>query len=306
MMTGVIWHSIPSFSPMKKLLITGASGFLGWHVCQIAQTHWQVHGTYHRNPVAIPGIQMHGIDLTDDRALRTFLQGLNPDAIIHTAALSQPNACQEQPHLSHSLNVQATWTIADHCAAAQIPYVFTSSEQVFDGNHSPYRERDRPNPLNRYGEHKLAAEMGLLDRYPAATVCRMPLMYGVSPTAPSFIQPFIQRLQSGELLQAFTDEIRTPVSGFDAAQGLLIALEKVQGIVHLGGQERLSRYEMAQTLIEVLQIENAQIRPCLQADVQMSAPRPKDLSMDSAIAYHLGFHPHHFREVLSHLKFSNH
>jgi dTDP-4-dehydrorhamnose reductase len=288
---------------MKKLLITGASGFLGWHVCQIAQTHWQVHGTYHSNHAAIPGVEMHGIDLTHDQTLRTFLKRLNPDAIIHTAALSQPNICQEQPQLSHSINVQATWTIADHCAATQIPCVFTSSEQVFDGNHSPYRESDRPNPLNLYGEHKLAAEIGLLDRHPAATVCRMPLMYGVSPTAPSFIQPFIQRLQSGELLQAFTDEIRTPVSGFDAAQGLLIALEKVQGIVHLGGQERLSRYEMAETLIEVLQIDNANILPCLQSDVQMSAPRPKDLSMDSAIAYRLGFQPQRFREVLSRLKF---
>jgi dTDP-4-dehydrorhamnose reductase len=288
---------------MKKLLITGASGFLGWHLCQIAQPHWQLHGTYHSHPVAIPGVEMHGIDLTDDPALRTFLQTLNPDAIIHTAALSQPNACQTQPELSHRLNVQAPWAIADHCAAAQIPYVFTSSEQVFDGNHSPYRETDRPSPLNLYGEHKLAAEIGIQERYPAAAICRMPLMYGVSPTAPSFIQPFIQRLRSGELLQAFTDEIRTPVSGFDAAEGLLIALEKVQGIIHLGGQERLSRYEMAQTLIEVLQIENAQIQPCLQAEVQMSAPRPKDLSMDSAIAYRLGFQPACFRSVLADLKF---
>jgi dTDP-4-dehydrorhamnose reductase len=299
------WKSIHPFSPMKKLLITGASGFLGWHVCQIAQTDWQVHGTYHSHPAVIPGVEMHGIDLTDDRSFRTFLQTLNPDAIIHTAALSQPNICQEQPQLSHSLNVQATWTIADHCAAAQIPYVFTSSEQVFDGDHSPYCESDRPNPLNLYGEHKFAAEVGIQERYPAAAVCRMPLMYGVSPTAPSFIQPFIRRLRSGELLQAFTDEIRTPVSGFDAAQGLLIALEKVQGIIHLGGQERLSRYEIAKTLIEVLQIENAQIQPCLQAEVRMSAPRPKDLSMDSAIAYRLGFQPQHFRAVLTRLTFSD-
>ncbi len=271
----------------------------------MAQTNWQLHGTYHSNPVAIPGVEMHGIDLTQDRSLRTFLQTLNPAAIIHTAALSQPNACQDQPDLSYRINVQTSWTIADYCAAAQIPYVFTSSEQVFDGNHSPYGESDRPSPLNLYGEHKLAAEIGIQERYPAAAVCRMPLMYGVSPTAPSFIQSFIQRLRSGELLQAFTDEIRTPVSGFDAARGLLIALEKAQGIIHLGGQERLSRYEIAQILIKVLQIENAQIQPCLQADVQMAAARPRDLSMDSAIAYSLGFNPERFREVLTRLKLSH-
>ncbi len=292
---------------MKKLLITGASGFLGWHICQVAQTdyaqtNWQIHGTYQSHPTAIPGIQMAAIDLTDDPTLRSYFQQLKPDAIIHTAALSQPNACQNQPELSYRINVQASWTIAELCAEAAIPCVFTSSEQVFDGNHSGYHPNDPTSPINRYGEHKVAAEVGMRDRYPAVTIARMPLMYGLAPTAPSFIQPFIQRLRSSELLQVFTDEIRTPVSGMDAAKGLLIALAKVQGIIHLGGRERLSRYAMAQILIDVLSIQNTQIAPCLQADVPMAAPRPRDLSMDSTIAYSLGFQPRDFRSVLEDLQ----
>jgi dTDP-4-dehydrorhamnose reductase len=293
---------------MPKLLITGASGFLGSHICQLAQNpspqtqSWQVHGTYQTNAAAIPGVSMSAIDLTHKTALTTFLTDLKPDAIIHTAALSAPNDCQNNPELSYQVNVLATWSIAEYCATTQIPCVFTSSEQVFDGNRSPYHETDPTSPINLYGEHKVAAETGMLARYPQAAVCRMPLMYGISPTASSFIQPFIQRLRSGTSLQAFTDEIRTPVSGNDAALGLLIALEKHQGILHLGGRERLSRYQMAEALIDVLGIANATIEPCRQADVPMPAPRPLDLTMDSTIAYGLGFDPRDFRSVLAELK----
>jgi dTDP-4-dehydrorhamnose reductase len=287
---------------MKKLLITGASGFLGWHVCQLACQDWQVYGTYHAHAVSIPGVRLLQVDLTDDQALRSTVHQIQPDGIIHLAALSQPNVCQNNPDLSYRLNALASWTVAELCAEAAIPCVFTSSEQVFDGLNPPYRESDPVCPVNLYGQHKVAAEEGMLERCPDVAICRMPLMFGVAPTAPSFIQPFIERLRSGQVLNAFTDEIRTPVSGEDAAQGLLLALEKVKGRIHLGSKERLSRYELAQTLVEVLEIANARVIPCRQADIKMAAPRPPDLSMDSSLAFSLGYNPAPFRVSLEALR----
>jgi dTDP-4-dehydrorhamnose reductase len=276
---------------MKKLLITGASGFLGWHLCRITQGKWQVYGTCQTQTIAFPSVHPISLDLTDLPAVTTAVQTLQPDAVIHTAALSSPNACQENPALSHAINVTASLHLAELCAAAEIPYIFTSSEQVFDGLNPPYKEDDRPCPINLYGEQKAAAEVGILLRYPAAAICRMPLMYGVAPRS-SFIQPFIETLRSGGALNLFTDEIRNPVSGMAAAEGLLLAIEKqVSGYFHLGGVERLSRYEMGLLLVEVLQIKNARINACKQADVKMSAPRPPDASLDSALAFGLGYAP---------------
>jgi dTDP-4-dehydrorhamnose reductase len=287
---------------MKKLLITGASGFLGWHLYQIAPEKWQVYGISHRQPIAASSIPSIALDLTDLSAVTTYVQTLQPDAVIHTAALSSPNACQENPTLSHAINVTASLHLAELCAAAQIPFVFTSSEQVFDGLNPPYREGDSVCPINLYGEQKVAAEVGILSRYPTAAICRMPLMYGVAPRS-SFIQPFIATLRSGGALNLFTDEIRNPVSGTVAAQGLLLAIEKqVRGYLHLGGKERLSRYEMGLLLVEILQIENAKINACKQADVKMSAPRPPDASLDSSVAFGLGYAPRsmavELREIL--------
>jgi dTDP-4-dehydrorhamnose reductase len=281
---------------MKKLLITGASGFLGRYLCQLAPDGWRVHGVGHHNRVLLPNVNLIQLDLTHSSALQHYFQTLKPDAVIHAAAMSQPNACEENPIASHQINVVTSWQLAELCAAADIPFLFTSSEQVFDGLNAPYQETDPVCPINLYGEQKVAAEVGILQRHPAATLCRMPLMYGARG---SFIQPFIDRLRSGEPLNLFTDEIRNPVSGTAAAQGIFLALEKARGYLHLGGKERLSRYDMGLLLVELLQIQNPNIYACRQAEVKMAARRSPDASLDSSLAYSLGYAPRRMREELS-------
>ncbi|GAB4463391.1 MAG: SDR family oxidoreductase [Elainellaceae cyanobacterium] len=275
----------------KPLLITGISGFLGWYLYQAARTTWTVYGTYQTKPVSFADASVRSLDLTDFAALKQAFTEIRPAAVIHTAALSQPNACQTQPERSHQINVLASLNLAGLCADAGIPFAFTSTDLVFDGHHAPYCEADPVCPLSLYGEQKAEAEAGILSRYPHAAVCRMPLMFGNAPTAPSFLQPFLQKLRDGEALRLFTDEFRTPISGRDAATGLLMALEKVRGLVHLGGPERLSRYEFGLRMAEAFDLSTEPISPCKQADVPMPAPRPPDVSMDSSYAFSLGYAP---------------
>jgi len=284
---------------MKKLLITGASGFLGWHLCQVAQAAgWQVYGSYQTRSVDLAGITGFPLDLTDLASVKLVMQELRPDALLHLAALSNPNACQSDPELSYQVNVVASCELAGRCAEAQIPCLFTSSEQVFDGLNPPYREADPVCPINRYGEHKASAEAGMRQRCEELIVCRMPLLFGAAP-ADSFIQPWIRALRAGTAIDLFTDEIRNPISGFDAAQGILLALDQAPRILHLGGAERLSRYEIGQTLADVLQISAAKLNPRLQADVKMAAPRPPDVSLDNSLAVSLGFRPSSLRSALT-------
>lgn len=293
---------------MKKLLITGASGFLGWNVCQAAQADWQVYGTYSTHPVTIPGVTLLRVDLTDFQAVQDLFHTLQPDAVVHLAAQSSPNVCQTQPDVAYAINVTASGNLAELSGDRQIPCVFTSSDLVFDGTQPPYRETDPVCPISHYGEQKAKAETEMRSRYPGVVVCRMPLMFGYAPHAVSFIQPFLKTLRSGKPLSLFTDEIRTPVSGRDAAQGLLqslqwsasfpSALHATQGRIHLGGRERLSRYEFGRLMVEVLEVAQANISACRQADVPMPAPRPPDVSMDSSLAFELGYKPGGVRDEL--------
>lgn len=288
---------------MKKLLITGASGFLGWNLCQYSCQNWQVWGTYFSHQVNLPGVNLIKIDLRDFVALAQIFQTIKPDAVIHTAAASKPNFCQTHPRLSHSINVTASINIARLCSEYSIPCGFTSTDLVFDGNNPSYRESDPVSPVCYYGEQKVTAELNMSEIYPAIAICRMPLMFGAaSPVASSFLQGMIGHLQQGNPLNLFVDEFRTPTSARAAAQGLLLTIEqKVAGILHLGGKERVSRYNFGVLLAELLGVSPDVIQPVKQEDVVMAAPRSPDTSLDSSKAFALGYQPWLLREELQQL-----
>src|SRR5208337_1041423 len=116
-------------------------------------------------------------DLNRFKEIKEILQKIRPDALIHTAAESNPNFCQLNPVASHGINVEATANLASLCAELRIPFVFTSSDLVFNGLKPPYSENDPVCPLSIYGEQKAKAERAVLERYPRALVCRMALMF---------------------------------------------------------------------------------------------------------------------------------
>lgn len=278
---------------MQKLIVTGASGFLGWNLCQVAQAEYQVFATYYTHAVTIPNVTTAKVDIRNYHELKAYFDTVKPDAVIHTAAASKPNFCQTHPEESYKINVTASFNIACLCAESNIPLAFTSTDLVFDGKNPFYKEEDPVSPICIYGEQKVTAEREILAIYPDAAVCRMPLMFGLaSSIAGSFLQGFIASLQSGKELNLFVDEYRTPASATTASKGLLLAIEKqVLGILHLGGKERISRYEFGLLLADILDCDKALIKPGKQKDVVMAAPRSPDTSLDSSKAMKIGYHP---------------
>jgi dTDP-4-dehydrorhamnose reductase len=282
----------------SKLLVTGAGGFLGWNICRAAAREYSVKGVFRSRPVALTGVRASQCDLTDFSALKELFAGVRPDAVIHAAAESKPDVCQQHPGQTKKINVDASLAIAGLCSDRDIPCVFTSSDLVFDGRDPPYDESRAPSPVSVYGEQKAEAEAGMRLRYDKVVICRMPLMYGDAPPhSPSFIQPFITAILAGRELR-FTDEFRTPASGSAAARGLLRALGSGSGILHLGGRERLSRCDFGVKLARALGRPEAPITPTSMKDIARSAPRPADVSLVSAKAYALGYDPRPVDEEL--------
>lgn len=277
---------------MKKLLLTGASGFLGSNICKAAQSDWRIHGIVHISAFTIPDILSHRLNLTDGAALKKLFEEIKPDAIIHAAAISDANYCQQHPGETHSVNVDATALLAELCAEKNIPFVFTSSDLVFDGKKGNYNENDAVNPVSKYGEQKAEAEQRILKIYPQAAICRMPLMVGDGgSTGRGYLNAFLSKIKQGEEQKLFTDEYRSPLGGMSAAKGLLLAIEKFKGTCHLGGKERLSRFQLGEKIAEAFQLPKSALVPARQTEMKMSAPRPADVSLDSSKAYRTGFEP---------------
>ena len=249
-------------------IITGATGLIGHYLIKTAPRwapQWDVRG-----------ITRQDVDLTDVGAVRRFWRDLHPDVVIHCAAQSRTGPCQQDPTLARRINVEATSLLAE--LAAETPFLFFSSDQVFDGSKGWYVETDPVNPLNVYGETKAEAERIVLEN-PRHSVIRVGLNAGTSPTGDrSFVEDMRSSVEGGTLT-LFTDEFRCPLPAGMTARALWELIEQDRpGLYHLGGAERLSRWEIGQALTSWYPELTGQIEPG-SVGAYVGAPRPPDLSM---------------------------
>ncbi len=290
----------------KKLIITGASGFLGYHLMRIALSNWQVHGLVNNHNSSCEGATIFKCDITNYLELGNLLDDLEPDAVIHLAAIADANLCQQAPELSYAVNVEATKNLAGICSDYRIPFVFTSTDLVFDGLKGMYNEDDAKNPVSIYGEHKSLAEDEVLKIYPEALIARIPLMFG-SPLASqsNYLQKFIAQSKTGEKAFLFTDEFRSVCGAKSISEGILKLFETNSGLIHIAGAERLSRYDFGLKAAKAFGLDEKLIQAASQKDVKMAANRPPDVSLSISKAIALGYSPFSVDEELAQIANNN-
>lgn len=252
--------------------ITGAGGLIGNYFVQTAAEFapaWK-----------ILGLTRAQLDLTDKRAVREKFQRDQPQLIIHCAAQSKVPACESEPKLAWLLNVDVTQTLAE--LAAEIPFVFFSTDLVFDGRKGNYVETDATNPVSVYGETKVAAEKIVLNN-PKHIVIRTSMNCGNSPTGDrGFSDELRQSWKRGETTKLFTDEFRCPMFAGVTCRAVWELVEKsVGGIFHLAGSERLSRAQIGQLIAMRFPELNPKIETGSLTEYQ-GPPRAPDTSVNCA------------------------
>ncbi len=285
----------------KKILVTGASGFLGWHFCHEFQDYYQIIGTHFRNlPTDLPQVDWQRINLLEIPALKKLVKELQPDTVLHLAAISKMGFCEEHPALSHHINVYTSIALAEVTQELGIPMIFTSTDMVFNGASAPYAEDDFSYPISQYGTQKQMAEDSLLADFDHTMVVRLPLLFGAVPSYGSnFMVQTIQQLQAGESVSAFVDEYRTPLSGKVASQVLgklidyiLATTPQHERLIHLGSQKSISRYDLAHLIARTYGLPTETIVATKQQDIDIAGIRPKDVSLTHTMAQKiLGFDP---------------
>ncbi len=257
---------------MKPIaLITGAAGLIGGYLVRTAPRwvpDWEVRG-----------VTRAEVDLTDQRQVERLWDRYRPDLVIHCAALSRTGLCEQDPMQARLINVEATRILAS--LARDVPFIFLSTDQVFDGGKGQYVETDAVHPLNVYGQTKAEAEQVVLEN-PAHAVVRIALTAGTSPTRDrSFVEDMVRTAAKGMTLTLFTDEFRCPLPAGALVRALWkLGLQRRAGLYHLGGHERLSRWEIGELLARRFPELRYSIQPGLVADYH-GPPRPPDLSMRS-------------------------
>jgi dTDP-4-dehydrorhamnose reductase len=279
---GVYW---PDEEMHMRLLITGASGQLGGYVLrELSGTATPVTAWCHRRGGNLFGFALQPVDLRQRDAVAAAFHKARPTAVLHFAGYPAIADCFRHPDTAWDINAQGTALLAQLAADAGARIVYTSTDLVFDGSRGNYDERDEAGPLSVYGRSKLAGEPAVLAAS-TGVVARVSLMFG--PTLigkPYFFDQQLQKMRAGQEVGWFEDEWRSPLALAAAAKALLaLVTSDITGLIHLGGPQRLSRYDMGRAVAAAYRLDPALVQPIPQTSVSTPEPRPRDVSLNSRL-----------------------
>jgi len=227
-----------------RVLLTGASGYLGRYLVR----ELEVRG------LGVQTLGRHDCDLTVDLgdldALAAAVAKAAPRWVLNCTAMADMAACQEDPQLAARINGKAPAVIA---RSAPGRFLQVSTDLVFAGDDAPYKSSAKPRPLSVYGMTKAEGEK-VLARNERGVVVRVPLLFGPSQDQRRGATDMLLRaIREKQAVVLFIDEFRTPLHVADAARGLVDILldEAITDIRHLGGYERLSRFDLAMRFAKV-------------------------------------------------------
>ncbi|MBK5256620.1 MAG: SDR family oxidoreductase [Vicinamibacteria bacterium] len=268
-----------------RILITGASGLLGGRLATLLSENHEVTGLTRRRR-APDGITAVGADLAEEDVVRATLDHVRPKAVIHCAALADAEVCERERDLARRDNETATRTLARACTRNGIRLLSISTDLVFGGGFSHAREDSPTDPVMEYGRSKLRSEAAALEESPAAVILRVALVCGRGHgPRMSASEGIAHRLRSEEPVTLYEDEWRTPIDPESVANAIHAVLRqpKLTGLFHLGGPERLSRFEFGERVARALGLDSGLLRRASQAS-HLGAPRARDVSLDTGRA----------------------
>ena len=254
--------SVSKKTYLSKILITGASGYVGSNLRKYFKDKgYDVYGLTSKE---VQEEKIYRIDITNPQNLFNIFNGIKPNIIIHTAALSNLNECEKNHELAMKINVETTRNIiyAIRNINPDIKLVFMSSDYVFDGEKGNYKEDDEVNPQTFYGKTKVLSENDIKKYLENYIICRTANIYGRGGNFFNFV---LDALEQDKTIDVFDDVFYTPTY-IDHLLGSLRELIKIdyKGVIHIAGSERLSRYEFALKMAETLGKDKALIRPVKQ------------------------------------------
>jgi dTDP-4-dehydrorhamnose reductase len=254
----------------QPVWITGANGLIGSYLVQTAPKH--------AGERKARLVTRADFDLLDFNAVERAFRHEKPSLVIHCAAITLVSEAQKNPEYARRVNVEMTGHLA--ALAAEIPFVFFSTDLVFDGRKGDYVETDAPNPLHVYGETKLAAEEIVL-KNSRHLVVRTSINSGISPSGNRAFNEQLRRSfeQAEQGMTLFTDEFRCPIPAAETARAVWeLTARNCTGLYHVAGAEKLSRFQIGELLIKRWPDVKTQIKSGLAKDFQ-GPVRALDTSM---------------------------
>jgi dTDP-4-dehydrorhamnose reductase len=246
----------------RHILVTGGHGQLGTELIPCLSKLGRVMS---------PGRQE--LDLAADAATAGIV-ALQPTHVVHAAAATDVERCEQDPSWAYAVNAAGTRRVAEACRAMGAWLLYVSTDYVFDGSKcTPYMEGDPPAPLNVYGRSKLAGEVQVQALVPQWAIVRTAWLYG--HVGRNFVVTILKRLQAGNLLTVVADQTGSPSYARDLAEGIAqLVARQATGIFHLTNSGSCSRFECAQAIAREVGADPARVVPITSDALALRARRP--------------------------------
>lgn len=285
-----------------KIITTGSSGLVGSRITELNPDH---------NFIDIS--LESGINLLDSIALeKVFVDNPDSELVLHLAAFTDTNAAWaqkgDQNGLCYQLNVVGTQNIVNLCRKYGKYLIHVSTDYVFDGSKTtPYTEADPTSALDWYGATKAMAEKLVTDSGIPAAIVRIayPFRAKFEPKI-DIVRKFKAKIESGETLTLFDDQITTPTYIDDIALALKVFFDKKPlGIYHLVGSSSQSPYNMAKMIASIFSLDDSKIIASKLSDYlknDNARPFAKNAALSNDKVKSLGIQMKTFREGLLDMK----
>jgi dTDP-4-dehydrorhamnose reductase len=289
-----------------RILITGSNGLLGQKlVAQLLQKGIDFMASslgVNRNNDC-PGENYRTMDICKRDEIAEVFKEFKPTHVIHTAAMTNVDACELNPQECKSLNVDSVQLLANQCLAEHCHFQLLSTDFVFDGSKGNYQEEDAPNPLSIYGHSKLQAEEYIKD-LPSLqfSIVRTIIVYGTGNqlSRSNIVKWAKEALHEGKELSIIDDQFRAPTWADDLAWACIRICElNENGIFHISGPETMSIYEIVERIAKHYQLPMDQVKRTTSFSLSQPAVRPPRTGFNLSKANsRLGYAPKSLEETL--------
>lgn len=290
-----------------KILITGSNGLLGQKLVNLIGGNGvdQLIATArgkNRLPISA-GYEYISLDITNSDEVKQVISHEKPDVVIHTAAMTNVDTCELERDACWKLNVDAVQHLIEACEMIDSFLIHLSTDFIFDGHDGPYDEKAAANPINYYGDSKLAAEKLLETSKIDYAIVRTVLVYGIAHdmSRSNIILWVKDSLEHGKAIKVVDDQLRSPTLAEDLAMGCyLIAQNKATGIFNISGKDLLTPFEMAAKTADYFDLNTSFMERADASNFSQTAKRPlkTGLLIEKAIS-ELGYSPKSFDEGIA-------
>ena len=292
---------------MKTVLVTGSNGLLGQ---KLTDLYLKKQGlrlvATGKGPNRHPNAAMMNyrqMDITNREEVLQVIQEEKPHCIIHTAAMTNVDACELDHAACDLQNVEAVKYIVEAANAVNAHLVHLSTDFIFDGTHGPLTEEEEPKPLSYYRNSKLKGEAWVMQHAQQWAIARTVLVFGiVADMSRSNIVLWVKKsLEEGKTIHVVNDQFRTPTLAEDLAVGCALLEEKAaRGIYNISGGDFMSIFELANRVAAFWKLDASLIHPSDSSTLNQPAKRPPitGFILDKA-KRELGYQPHTFEAGLA-------